>query len=147
VIALAQQLEMDVEDPERTRRDRERLTEYRRELLERFFRACREVCRELTYERVAAELEADWGDLGRHVSSGVLKMTLATNDGARNYFRWEWGTYFADQSEECAMVLLEIGSRGRPKKDPKDELRDLQSIVRAHYPKDAEKHIRKAGMP
>lgn len=38
-------------------------------------------------------------------------------------------------------------TNAKPKKTPEDELRDLQNIVRTHYPKDAEKHIRKAATP
>jgi hypothetical protein len=143
--AIAPQLEIDVADPDAAKKERERLSEYRQELLERFFRACRDVCRELTYDKVANELEADWGGIGRHVSSGVLKVCLAPGN-ERNYFRWEWCTYFADASEECADVMAEISGR-KSKKDPKDELRDLQNIIRAEYPKQADKHIRKAATP
>ncbi len=140
------QTEMAVEDPEAAKRERERKTEDRRELFERFFRACREVCRELGYDTVANELERDWGDLGRHVSSGVLKQTLAPN-GDRNYFRWEWCTYFAEQSEEASDVLLEIGGRGKPKKTPEEELRDLKELMRRELGATANKLIRKAEAP
>lgn len=136
---------MDVDDPAEAARERERKSEYRRELLERFFRACRDVCRDLGYDRVANELEADWGDIGRHVSSGVLKMCLAPN-GERNYFRWEWGTFFTEHSEEAADIYAEIAGR-KAKKKPEDELRDLQAIVRAELPKQADKLIRKAATP
>jgi len=137
---------MDVEDPAEVARDLERKIDDRRELLDRFFKACREVCREHTYETAATELEREWGDLGRHVSSGILKMSLAPGN-ERNYFRWEWCMWFAEQSEDVSDLLCEIAGRGMPKKPPEEELEDLKSIVRVHYPKDAEKHLRKAATP
>jgi hypothetical protein len=146
VRAQALQIEMDVEDPDAVRLAHERKIEERREQLALFFKLCREVCRLLSYEHVAAELEKEWGDLGRHVSAGVLKNTIAP-DSKGNYFRWEWGMWFAEQNEEIADLLCEIAGRGKPKKDPKDELRDLQNIMRTHYPKDADRHIRKAATP
>ncbi len=144
--AAALQIEMDVEDPAAAMLAHERKIEERREQLGRFFKLCREVCRLRSYEYVAAELEKEWGELGRHVSAGVLKNTIAP-DSKGNYFRWEWAMWFAEESEEIADLLCEIAGRGKPKKDPKEELRDLQNIVRVHYPKDAEKHIRKAATP
>lgn len=140
------QLVIDVDDPAEVQRERERKIEDRREMLATFFKLCREVCREMTYETVATELEKEWGELGRHVSAGIVKMALATGN-ERNYFRWEWGMWFAEQSEDIADLYCEIAGRGKPKKDPKDELRDLQNILRTHYPKDADRHIRKAGSP
>jgi hypothetical protein len=140
--SAAVQLVMDVEDPEQARRDREQEIDDRRELLERLFKACRAVCREHSYEAVGQALEAEWGDLGRHVSSGVVKQTLTPNSS--NYFRVEWIMWFAAQSPEVAEILLEIAGRGVPKKKPEDELRDLQEIIRANYPRQAESHIRRA---
>lgn len=139
------QLAMVVDDPTEVAREREREIEDQRALLERFFAACRDVIRDSTGDKVANELEALWGDLGRHVSSGVLKQTLAQGEVFnRNYFRVEWLIWFARESEEVADIVAEMIGLGLPTKDPKEELRDLQEIVRSHYPKDAEKHIRKA---
>lgn len=138
------QLVMSVDDPDAMRREQEREAEDQQELLARFFKACREVCREHTYERVAEELERIWGDLGRHVSSGVLKQTLAPGN-ERNYFRFEWCIWFARQSDSCAEILKEIIGHGQPKKSPEEELRDLQTELRAELShKRAEQLIRRA---
>lgn len=126
----AVQTEMPVDDP----REKERDAEGQHDLMYRFYAACREVCREMTYEKAANALDVIWSPLGRAVSSSSLKMTLAPGN-ERNYYRWEWCVWFARQSEECADVLAEIAGRGKPKKTPEDELRDLQNIVRTHYPK------------
>ncbi len=137
---------MDVEDPAEQALALEQKIEDRREQLQRFFKLCREVCRLLSYEHVATELEREWGDLGRHVSAGVLKNTLAPETKG-NYFRWEWAMWFAEQSEDIADLFCEIAGRGMPTKDPKDELHDLKDIIRAHYPREADKHFRKAATP
>ncbi len=142
----ALQLAMDVEDPVAAERDRVRKTEERQEQLSRFFRLCREVCREHTYEQVATELERDWGDLGRHVSAGILKMSLAPGN-ERNYFRWEWGGWFCEANVQIADLYLEIAGRGLPVKKPEDELRDLHEAIRNEYPKQAERLIRKGKAP
>jgi hypothetical protein len=142
----AVQLAMDVDDPVEAKRDREREIERQQELLSRFFKACREVCREQTYERAANELDDIWAPLGRGVSPSVLKATLSPGN-ERNYFRWEWAIWFATQSEDVADLLCEVAGRGKPKKSPEEELRDLQNIVRSEYPKQAERLIRKAGTP
>jgi hypothetical protein len=136
------QLELDVESP----RNLERKIEERREQLDRFFRLCREVCREHTYEAVATELEREWGDLGRHVSTGILKMALAPGN-ERNYFRWEWGAWFAEANGEIADLYCEIAGRGKPKKAPEEELRDLKELIRAELPRRAAALIRKAETP
>lgn len=140
------QLAMEVDDPDEAKREKEREIEGEQELFARFFKACRELCRELTYERVANELDDRWAPLGRTVSPSTLKVTLAPGN-ERNYFRWEWSIWFSRNSEACADVLAEIAGTGMPKKEAEDELHDLQNIVRVHYPKDAEKHIRKAATP
>lgn len=142
----ALQLAMEVDDPAEVARERERKVEIRREQLDRFFRLCREVCREHTYEAVATELEKEWGDLGRHVSAGILKMSLAPGN-ERNYYRWEWGCWFAEHHEEIADLYCEIAGRGKPQKSPEEELADLKEIVRAEYPRQADKLIRKAAAP
>jgi hypothetical protein len=137
------QLAMDVEDPKAREREVAREVADQRLLLERFFAACREVCLDQTYEVVAVELERVWGDLGRHVSTGVLKSALSQSDPNRNYFRWEWCIWFARHSEHCAELLAEIIGRGKPKKTPEQELADLKSVIRNEYPRQAERLIRK----
>jgi hypothetical protein len=114
-------------------------------LLEQLLAACRAVARELTYDRCAAELDAVWGERGRTVSAAVLRAALTGTE--RNYFRVEWLFWFAQQSPDVATLVLEIAGRGLPKKKPEDELRDLQSEVRAEFPKQAERLIRKAASP
>jgi hypothetical protein len=139
------QLAMVVDDPAVVERERQRELDDERLLFERLMKACREVCRELGYDRCAAELDAIWSPLGRHVSAGVLRQTLAPNT-ERNYFRLEWIIWFARQSEEVADLVLEVIGRGRPKKKPEDELRDLKELIRAELPKRAAALIRKAEM-
>ncbi len=139
----APQLEMPVDDPAELEKERQREVDEQHLVLGRFFAACREVVRETSWDHVANQLEAIWGPLGRHVSSGVLKLTLSASNGERNYFRWEWSIWFARNSEACADLLAEIIGRGRPKKDPADELRDLKDVIRNEYPKQAERLIRK----
>lgn len=144
------QLAMVVDDPAEAAKERAREGQAQRLLAARFYAACREVVRESTWDAVAKELDAIWDPqedpTGRGVSAGVLRASLATAN-ERNYFRFEWCLYFARQSEECAELLAEIIGRGKPKKAPEAELADLQNIVRTHYPKDAEKIIRKAATP
>lgn len=142
----AVQTEMEVSDPQETQREREREIEAQQDILQRFFKACREVCRELGYERCANELDAIWAPLGRGVNPSTLKMTLAPGN-ERNYFRFEWAIWFARQNDDVAEALAEIIGAARPKKKPEDELRDLQEIVRGEYPKQAERIIRKAATP
>lgn len=144
-VALAQ-VEMNVEDPRAAERERERDAEAQQDLLSRLLRAMREVCREHGYEHCANALDAIWAPLGRGVSSSSLKMTLAPGN-ERNYVRIEWAIWFAQQSEEVADLVAEMAGRGKPKKKPEDELRDLQAIVRAEMPKQADRIIRKAATP
>ena len=114
-------------------------------LYERLMVACRAVARELTFERCAAALDAIWGDRGRPVSAAVLRAALSGTE--RNYFRVEWAIWFARHSEDVADVLLEIAGRGKPKKTPEEELRDLKEIVRRELGATGNKLIRKAEAP
>lgn len=141
---VAVQTEMDVADPAELAREREREVEDQQELLQRFFKACREVVREWGgYDKVAAELDEIWAPIGRSVAGSTLKVTLAAGN-ERNYFRFEWAIWFARNDEDCADLLAEIIGKGKPKKAPQDELRDLHAELRTRYPKDADKIIRKA---
>lgn len=140
------QLAMPVDDPAEAAREAERERDEHHELVEQFFAACRAYVRdESSYEVVATELEAIWGELGRHVSTGVLKNTLSKNEDVKRgqYFRFEWAIYFARKSEACAEVLAQIIGRGKPKKSEGDELRDLKTVIRREYPRQAEALIRK----
>jgi hypothetical protein len=146
------QLAMVVDDPAEVEREKARIArekeeeiEDQRDLFMRFSAACRAVIRDLTADVVANELEAIWGELGRHVSSGVLKQTLAQGEVFnRNYFRFEWAIWFARQSEDCAELLAEIIGRGKPKKTAEQELADLKSVLHSEYPRQATRLIRKA---
>ena len=134
------QLSMAVDDP----KEREREADDQRLLAEHFFAACRSVVREgRTWDSIAKELDAIWDPVGRGVSAGVLRATLAPNS-ERNYFRFEWAIWFARQSEECADLLAEIIGRGKPKKTPEQELQDLKDLLREELPKRAASLIRKA---
>lgn len=142
----AAQLAMDVEDPHAAAEQVARDHDDQRLALEHFFAACRQVCRELGYERCANELDAIWSKVGRGVSASTLKATLAPN-GERNYFRFEWAIWFAQQSEEVADLLLEIAGRGKPEKTPEEELRDLKELMRRELGATGNKLIRKAAAP
>ncbi len=107
--------------------------------------ACRGVARELTYETCANALDAIWARHGRGVSASALRSALT--DTERNHFRFEWVIWFAAQSEHVADLLNEIAGKGRPKKKPEDELRDLKELMRRRLGDVAKEIIRKAETP
>lgn len=115
----------------------------RRKLLrQQTMAACRQVALTLGYDRCAAELDAEWGPEGRGVSATFLRAAL--QDQERSNFRHEWIYWFAEQSEVVADLLLEAGGRGKPKKTPEEELRDLKELMRRELGQTANKLIRKA---
>ena len=136
------QLEMEVDDPVQAAKERARERDQQALLFERLLTACRAVSHELTAEHCAKELDAIWGDRGRPVSAAVLRAALADSRG--NYFRAEWLIWFAQQSEAVADLLLEAGGRGKPKKKPEDELRDLKALMRRKLGTVANELIHKA---
>lgn len=111
-------------------------------LREELWGALRAIARELTYEVCAAELDKRWGPKGRPVSASLLRAAL--NDTERNNFRLEWVFWFAKKSELIAELVLEIGGRGRARKKPENELRDLKELMRRELGSVANKLIRKA---
>lgn len=115
----------------------------RRKLLrEQLMAACRQVALTLGYDRCAAELDAEWGPEGRTVAATFLRAAL--NDEGRSNFRMEWLPWFSEQSEVVADLVLEMGGRGKPKKTPEEELRDLKELMRRELGATANKLIRKA---
>lgn len=139
-----------LEDQAAVEAERQRDADEQRVWFVKLLAACKAVTRERTIERCANELEAIWIEHdGRTVSPAVLGAALKTSEGAgsRNYFRIEWAYYFARFSEEVADLLLEAAGRGLPQKAPAEELEDLKEIVRAEYPKQADRLLRKAAAP
>ena len=104
--------------------------------------ACRQVALTLGYDRAAAELDRIWGHEGRPVSATFLRAAL--HDTERSHMRMEWLIWFAQQSEVVADIVLEMGGRGKPKKTPEEELRDLKELMRRELGQTANKLIRKA---
>ncbi len=113
-------------------------------VLEHLFAACKAVVREMTADRVAAELNKIWANRGRGVTAQVLRAALADSRG--NYFRVEWMFWFAAHSEDVRELLLGIAA-GESPKDPADELADLQELVRKEMPQQAPRLIQKAKRP
>ncbi len=107
--------------------------------------ACRAVARELTYDVCARELDFVWAPKGRPVAASALRSAL--HDVERNNFRFEWVLWFATQSEAVADLLNEIAGKGKPKKKPEDELRDLKELMRKKLGTVAQELIRKAETP
>ncbi len=128
-----------------TQAEREAEADRQSALRDEMMLACRAVARELTYDVCARELDAVWGPKGRAVSASALRSAL--HDVERNNFRFEWILWFATQSEDVADLLAEISGRGKPKKKPEDELRDLKALIREELPKRATALIRKAESP
>lgn len=112
--------------------------------LEQLFAACRKVVREMTSDVVADDLDRMWANRGRGVTSNVIRASLGDSRG--NYFRLEWILYFAEHSEEVRQLLMSVAIGDAPK-EAKDELADLQDLVREHLPKHADQLIRKAKAP
>lgn len=114
-------------------------------LREQLMAACRQVALTLGYDRCAAELDRIWGRDGRTVAATFLRAAL--HDDNRSHMRLEWLLWFAEQSEVVADLVLELGGRGKPKKTPEEELRDLKEIMRRELGATANKLIRKAETP
>ena len=135
--------ELDLESDE----EREVETDRHRALWNDVLDACRAVVREFGgYDKTAAALQHVWGPLGHTVTASNVRATLSV-ESERNYFRGEWLIWFSTQSETVADLLAEIAGRAKPKKTPEQELRDLQELLRAELPRQADKLIRKAGKP
>lgn len=140
------QTTMAVEEPSAAAKKRDDEIAEQRAIFAAFVAACRVCVRDAGgYDPVTAQLEAIWGELGRHVSAGVLKSTLSEGEQNRNYFRFEWAIWFARQSEDCAALLGKIIDK--PAKTPEEELRDLKALMRRKLGTVAEELIRKAESP
>ena len=111
-------------------------------LMDRKLAAARKVVSERTVKACADELDQIWGPLGHPVSASTLANAL--RDHERNYFRSEWDSWFADQSEEFREVIAEVAGRGKPKKTPAEELAVLKELLRSELGTAGAKLIRKA---
>ncbi len=132
------QTTMDVDNP----LDVAAADDEQRVLRSQLMAACRQVALSLGYDQCAAALDRIWGYEGRPVSATFLRAAL--HDNERSHMRLEWLLWFAQQSEVVADIALEIGGRGKPKKTPEEELRDLKELMRRELGTTANKLIRKA---
>jgi hypothetical protein len=142
IVGLKTQAEAQAEEAAEAKR-----REQRGVLKQRLMAAIRDYARLRQQIICANELDKEdsvYGG-GKGVSSAVLRSCLEATPG--NYFRLDWIFWFAEECEEVADVLLEVAGRGKPQKSPEEELADLKEIVRAEYPRQADKLIRKAAAP
>lgn len=148
-IARAEQLDLSIDEPEATEAELEAEADEQRILFLHLMAACRAVNRELTADTVAQRLDDIWAHekIGHGVSSSVLRASLNANGGERNYFRIEWIIEYARRSPLVSEILLEIVGRGVAQKPLDEELHDLKELVRAEYPRQAERLLRKAAAP
>lgn len=128
----------EVEDPAEV----EKADDSERILRGQLIAACKQVALTLGYDQCAARLDRIWGPEGRPVSATFLRNALLDQNSA--HFRAEWLIWFAKQSEVVCDLLLETGGRGKPKKTPEEELRDLKELMRRELGQTANKLIRKA---
>lgn len=131
-MSAAEQLEMPLSDVYRHRL-----------LMERKIRAAKKLCAELSVKVVAAALDEIWGPLGHTVSASTLSNAL--RDHERNYWRSEWDSWFADNSEEFREASADMCGRGKTKLTDKEVVENFERLVRDELsPKRAEALIRKA---
>lgn len=113
----------------------------------RLMAALREFARERQMNTCATELDKDdalFGG-GKGVAASTLRACLEGVE--RNYFRLDWILWFAEESEDVADLLCQIAGRGKAEKTPEEELEDLKAQLRAEFPRQADKLIRKARAP
>lgn len=77
------------------------------------------------YDGCAYRLNLRWGEEGRHVTAGSLRAALETSE--RNNFRLEWSYWFAEQSNEIAVLLAR---QVKPQKTADQKLADTDDEIR-----------------
>lgn len=110
-------------------------------LMDRKIAAARKLCAERSIKACADELDQIWGPLGHPVSASTLANAL--RDHERNYFRSEWDSWFAKQSEEFAEVLADTIGRGKSKMTADEKLAAIESLLKTEFGAQGLKLLRK----